>query len=77
VTKPKTNYIFHETVDYIEEKFLHVCVSGHGPTAKFKDIPIGWYLRLVGSNESFFISHEEPALHAGDKVKITIEKVIP
>ena len=70
----------------IEEKFTRVYESGQSipagvkrlpnlpKDAKFKDISVGWYVQLEGSNESFFISEKEPDLKVGDKVKITLER---
>ena len=35
----------------------------------------GWYAQLEGSGELFYISDTEPDFKAGDKVKITLEKI--
>ena len=64
-------YILIETIDYISEKF------------NFKNKSIGWFIRLEGSGESFYLFDTpdgapedwQPALAAGDKVKITLEKI--
>lgn len=56
-------YILTETIDYVKERFNH------------KGASIGYWLRFEGSGESFYISDEQPDLHAGDRVKITLEKV--
>lgn len=34
----------------------------------------GWFIRLVGTNISFYAGVEKPEFEVGDKVKITIEK---
>jgi len=70
----KTRWIINTKVDYTEEKFVRNYGPGTGSKAKFTDMSIGWFLRLEGSNESFYISDGEPDLHAGDKVKIILEK---
>ena len=57
------HYILTETIDYISEKF------------DFYGRSIGWFIRLEGSGESFYISDTQPNLSAGDKVKITMEKI--
>jgi hypothetical protein len=72
---PTNRWIINTTVDYTEEKFQRISGSGVGRSAKFTDQSLGWFVRLVGSNESFFISETEPDLHAGDKVRIIMEKV--
>lgn len=69
------SFIIHTTVDYISEKFHEKHISGFGKDAKFKSVSDGWFIRLTGTNESFFISETEPDWKAGDKVKITLEKV--
>lgn len=56
-------YILIETIHLISEKFD---TSLHS---------LGWYIQFDGSNESFYLSETEPELHAGDTVRITIEKV--
>ena len=35
----------------------------------------GWFVRLEGSYESLFLGMEEPELKAGDRIKVTLEKV--
>lgn len=85
--KLKINYVIYTTIDYTEEKFSRQYNSGQSAASKMEELPkiikgectdmsLGWFIRLEGSNESFFISDEEPDLHAGDKVKITLEKLI-
>ena len=56
-------YILTETIDYVKEKF------------DFHAKSIGWFIRLEGSGESFYISDTQPNLSAGDKVRITLEKI--
>ena len=58
-----TRYILTETIDYVKERLNHEGVS------------LGWWVRLEGSGEAFYISDDEPDLKAGDKVKIALEKV--
>ena len=57
-----TRYILTETVDYIFERFDYL------------DKSIGWFIRLEGSGESFYLSPTQPDLQVGDKLKITLEK---
>ncbi len=58
-----TRYIFTETIDYIVERFND------------NDKSLGWWIKLEGSQEVFYISTDQPALKNGDRVKITLEKV--
>jgi len=74
-TKTIERWAFVETVDYTEEKFLHNLLSGTGKKAQFEDFSLGWYIRFQGSNESFFISETKPNLHAGDRIRVTLEKL--
>ena len=57
-------YILTETIDYIKERFTWDMTKS-----------LGWWVRFEGSGEAFYISDTEPDLKAGDKVKITLEKV--
>lgn len=57
-------YILTETVGHIKERFTWDATKS-----------LGWWIHFEGSGEAFYISDEEPDLKAGDKVKITLEKV--
>lgn len=61
--KVKINHVLEAKIDFIGEKFDNTKKS------------YGWYIRLEGLNESFFISETEPDLYAGDKLKITLERI--
>lgn len=61
--EPRIRYILNTTIDYTSEKFDNIGIS------------LGWFVKLIDSGESFYISDEKPDLDAGDKVKIILEKV--
>jgi hypothetical protein len=81
----RNRWIIHTAVDYTKEMFIRKYHSGQSiacapeelpkVTGSFSDISAGWYVLFEGSSEAVFLSDTEPDLHAGDKVKITIERV--
>lgn len=69
-------YIIPATVSNVEEHFVPQYLGGIGDAAQFRDVSHGWFVYLEGSHEALGLGAERPALAKGDKVKITVEKVI-
>jgi len=68
-------WVTHTRVLSVREEFRKTYVSGFGESAKFNERSLGWYAHLEGSYESLHLGSERPEIHAGDRVKITVEKV--
>jgi hypothetical protein len=65
---------FRAVVISVEEKFHKNYVRGVGKNAEFRDVGIGWFVRLSNSYESLCVGEGEPDLSPGDIVLVTIEK---
>lgn len=66
-----------EVVEVVEEfKPAYVIGSGIGKDAEFVNQSLGWFVYLKGSHEALHLGPDKPTLAKGDKVKITVEKVI-
>lgn len=75
----KTTYTLFTTVSAIEEKFIQKHISGAGKDAVFQQVSDGWFALLDGFNDWIFLDVLPPLtdeLTTGDKVAITIQKVI-
>jgi hypothetical protein len=70
-----TRYIVQSKVLKVVELTIKTYVSGVGPEARFKEKSLGWYLYLEGSYEAIHMGSSKPEFEAGDRVKITFEKV--
>lgn len=73
--KINTRYTIYTYVDDVFEHTKDKYISGVAKEAKFETTTQGWYMTLQGSRESLFLGTEKPILQAGDRVKITFEKV--
>ena len=76
VTCPLTRYVINSEVNTVEEHKVPCYISGIGPDAIFTEKSLGWFVYLKGSHEALHLGPERPTLAKGDKVKITVEKVI-
>lgn len=73
---PLTRYVIYSKVVNIEEHFVPLYISGFGEDAKFDERSEGWFAYLQGSHEALHLGMDKPTLAKGDKVRITVEKVI-
>lgn len=69
-------YVINSKVANIEEHKVPCYISGFGDTALFHEVSRGWFLYLEGSHEALHVGMEKPELVKGDRVRITLEKVI-
>lgn len=70
-----TRIVVLSRVIKIEKRITHVWVTGIGENAVFRENDHGYYMTLEGSHESIHVGFTNPSLKAGDKIKITFEKV--
>jgi hypothetical protein len=68
-------WVTHTRVLSVRKEMRKIYLSGFGEEAKFREQSLGWYMHLEGSYESLHLGFEKPEIHAGDRVKITVEKV--
>ncbi len=71
-----TRYTFLVPITKLENKTEEVWVSGVGPNAVFRTVNLGWFVLFEGSHEMIFLGPDQPKWQVGDKIKITMEKVI-
>lgn len=74
-TPVKVRYAITTTVVRVYERTKEVYLGGIGKEAVFREESLGWFVHLFGSDESIFLGTEKPDFEAGDKIKITFEKV--
>lgn len=72
----RTRWVINSKVTDIREESSREYVKGIGNEAIFKEVSKGWFLYLEGSHEALHVGMEKPELEKGDRVKITLEKVI-
>lgn len=70
-----TKFIMLDTVKKVEERIARQWLSGTGNDAKFKDNSEGWYASFASCPAGIYLGTVEPSLKAGDKVRLTLEKV--
>lgn len=68
-------YVVFSHILSIEKHIQKKWIGGVGDNAKFNDVDGGYYMWLDGSHEAIFIGHEEPVLNAGDRIRVTFERV--
>lgn len=49
--------------------------SGFGDSARFREIDLGWYVHLDGSQEALHVGDEQPTLAPGDSVRVAIQRL--
>jgi hypothetical protein len=49
--------------------------SGLGKDARFRELDLGWYVHLDGSQEALHLGAEQPELAPGDSIKVTLERL--
>jgi hypothetical protein len=72
---PKINYVVMATVKSVHEGTEVVGVGFEGGKATFAHRSCGWYVNFEHSHEALYLGAEKPALEAGDRVKITFERL--
>lgn len=70
-----SKYTMTDIIKTIEHKFVKKWVKGVGSETKFKDETIGYYAVFTSCPASIFLGNDEPKLKAGDRVRITLEKM--
>jgi len=69
-------YVVNGTVSSIEERWTKRHIGGIGDKAVFIDVSTGWFVSLEEwKNSSIFLGGEKPDLSAGDKVRVSIERL--
>lgn len=58
----------------VEERQHTHYVQGHGESAVFHNVSLGFFLILFGSYEALYVGNEPPDIKIGDTVTITITK---
>ena len=71
----KINYVVFATVKAVHEGTEVVGVGFDGGKVSFARRSIGWYVNFEHSHEALFLGHEKPSLEAGDRIKITFERL--
>lgn len=71
----KIKLVSYATVMVIEERIAKKHVRGAGANAVFKERSEGFYAKFTEWPGSAFLGNENPGLQAGDRIKITVEKV--
>jgi hypothetical protein len=70
-----TKFVMLDTVKLVEEKIAKQWLRGVGPEAKFADNSEGWYATFSSCPASMYLGASKPGLRAGDRVRLTMEKV--
>ena len=70
-----TKYVAMDRVARVEEKVAKRWVSGSGEHAVFADDTQGWWLTFESCPASMYLGAEEPHLKAGDRVRLTVERL--
>jgi hypothetical protein len=70
-----TKFVMLDKVARVEEKFAKQWVSGTGQDAVFRSDSAGWYATFTACPASMYLGTMEPGLKAGDRVRITMERV--
>lgn len=70
-----TKFVYLRTIKKVEERYYKSHVSGVGKDAEMKDVSLGWYATFVEDPVAAYLGLTETGLSAGDKVKLTLEKV--
>jgi hypothetical protein len=71
----RINYVVFATVKAVHEGTEVVGVGFQGGKASFARKSIGWFVNFEHSHEALFLGNEKPVLSAGDRVKITFERL--
>ena len=77
MTEKSTKFVYNRTLRTVEERHVREHVSGHGPNAVTRDKSIGWYATFVEEPSAVYLGTTETGLSAGDRVKLTLERVGP
>ena len=70
-----TKIAFYSRIVKIEKRIASEWISGVGDNAKFREIDRGYFMTLEGSHESIHIGFDDPMFKAGERIKITFERV--
>lgn len=70
-----SKYAVTDVIKSVEHKFVKQWLRGTGNDAVFKEQSIGYYVVFTSCPASMYLGDSEPSLRAGDRVRLTIEKV--
>jgi hypothetical protein len=68
-------YVMNDIIASVEEKCAKQWMRGVGKDAEFADKTEGWYATFKSCPASIYLGTEKPVLSAGDRVRITLERV--
>lgn len=63
------------TVTRVEERYVRLYLGGAGAEADFEDRRLGWFAVFSEPQLAFKIGDSRPQLEAGDRVRLTIERL--
>ena len=69
-----TKYVTSDVVQRVEHRIARRWVRGLGRDAEFDDDSLGWWV-VFQSCASMYLGREKPGLVAGDRVRVTVEKM--
>jgi hypothetical protein len=70
-----TKFVMLDVVRRVEERFARQHVRGSGEHAVFAKNSEGWYAVFESCPASIYLGSSEPELAAGDRVRLTVERV--
>lgn len=70
-----TKFVYTRTIKRVEERCAKRWLSGVGPDAKFADDSQGWYALFEEDPVALYLGTTETGLRAGDRMRLTAEKV--
>lgn len=70
-----TKFVYIRTIKKIENRTAKRWLSGVGPDTKFAEDSVGWYALFVEDPTALYLGMGEPGLAAGDRVRLTAEKI--
>lgn len=68
-------YVMEDVVKEVKEKVARKWIRGSGNDAVFEDDSEGWYAVFRSCPASVHLGPELPDLKAGDRVRLTLEKM--
>lgn len=71
----RINYVVFATVKSVHEGTEVIGVGFDGARASYARRSLGWFVNFEHSHESLYFGDEKPLLAAGDRVKITFQRL--
>ncbi len=68
-------YILTDRVSRVDHRFVNQWTGGVGEDATFRKDSAGYYVVLDEGLAAIYVGEDEPTLAAGDRVRLTLEKV--